>query len=353
MIFTGTQLLAKRNFFTQTGNYGFVMSATVSTTTGAYHFGLSGAGAQSIDFRLESGRMYWNNQFIHAYKSYEPFVIEGQFTSGAANIIKDNTPLIYGVPKATGSYDYFYFSRASADMGGEFDVQISGNNGPVYSITQQGYLTSSGQNVVTGWFLNQSDYPIRVFDSTIQASANYDFGKLAANIGAANSGAFAFSGDYDTIDFSQPILTTFATSFGNAAILFSIIDTRTLDHFIQLTAPTDFSFTATGVLNRNVSWLNYSGGVVVGDYPTSLVFQLRYATGLEAFTGAWNILTGGSPTSLVALSSSTGLFSGSGIFPSNNYINLQIMYSGVSGNSAQLVISGVDMLNPINQMINL
>ncbi len=74
-------------------------------------------------------------------------------------------------------------------------------------------------------------------------------------------------------------------------------------------------------------------------------------TGFETFTGAWDVYTGVSATSLVRLSASTGLFSGSGNFPANSFINMQIMYSGVSGNQAQLVISGNEVLNPVNQVI--
>lgn len=350
MIFTGNELIAKRAFYTQTGDCGFTMTATVDTTTGAYHFGLSGANGV-LDFTLESGRMYYRGEYIHHYRSFETFTIAAQFSSGAANVTKDNAPLIYGAPKTTGLLDYFYFTRASTSMGAEFAVEVSGDNVPAYSITSQGYLSSTGQNAVTGWFLNQSAYPIRVFNSAIQASAIYDFGKLAATIAPGGSGAFAYTGDYTSIDFSQPILTTFATDFGGAEVLFSIIDTATLNRFVQLTAPTDFSFNTSNVLNRDISWLNYSGGVVVGAFDTSLVVQLRYGTGNETFTGAWDIYTGASPTNLARLSASTGLFSGSGVFPANSYINMNVLYSGVSGNQAQLVISGNEVSNPINQTL--
>ncbi len=350
MQFTGTELIQRRNFYTQSGNYGFVMTANVDTTTGAYHFGLSGNGGV-LDFKLESGRIYWGDQYLHHYRSYEDFTIEAQFTSGHANILKNDSPLVYGEPKPTGYFDYFYFTRASANMGGEFAVEISGNTTPTYSITPQGYLVSSGQNAVTGWFINQSAFPIRVFDSAEQASAIYDFGKLVGNVGAGSSGSFAFTGNYDTIDFSQPILTTFATNFGGVEALFTITDVRSLNRFVQLTAPTDFSFNATGILNRDVSWLNYSGGFVVGGFNTSLNMYLRYGTGYETFTGAWNVFTGVSATSLVRLSADTGLFSGSGNFAPNSYINMQVMYSGVSGNRAQFIISGNEVLNPISQTL--
>lgn len=352
MLFTGNELIAKRNFFTQTGDCGFTMTATVDTTTGAYHFGLSGANGV-LDFKLESGRMYYGGDYIHHYRSYEPFTIAAQFSSGSTNVTKDNAALVYGAPKGSGLLDYFYFTRASTNMGAEFAVEVSGDNVPAYSITSQGYLSSSGQNAVTGWFINQSAYPIRVFDSAIQASAIYDFGKLVGNIAPGGSGAFAYTGDYQSIDFSQPILTTFVTNFGDVGVLFSIVDTATLNRFVQITAPTDFSFNTSNVLNRDISWLNYSGGVVVGNFDTSLVVRLYYGTGQEIFTGAWNIYTGVSPTNMARLSASTGLFSGSGVFPANSYINMNILYSGASGNQARLVISGNEVTNAINQLLSL
>ncbi len=355
MIFTGSQLTLKRSIYTQTGDYAFSMDATVDNTSGTYHFGLSGT-AGTLDFKLESGYVYWGGQRVHSYRSFEPFTVEAQFTSGHANVIKNGEALVYGEPKPTGYFNTFYFTRADANMGAAFEVQVSGNNPPIYSITQQGYLTSTGQNAVTGWFLNQGGFPIRVFDTNIQASANYTLGKLVGSVGAASSGAFAYTGDYNTIDFSHPILTSFATDFGNASVLFSIIDVRTLNRFVQLTAPTDFTFAASpvasGVLNRDISWLNFSGGVVVGNYPTSLSLQFAYQTGYETFTGAWDVFTGGSPTSLVRLNASTGLFSGSGNFPANSFINFQVLYSGISGNQARLVISGNEIINPVNQTIN-
>jgi hypothetical protein len=350
MQFTGNELSVKRNFYTQTGDCGFVMAATVDTTTGAYHFGLSGVDG-ALDFKMESGRICYGNTYIHHYRSFEPFTIEAQFSSGALNVLKDNAALVYGLPKPTGQFDYFYFNRVSTNMAAEFAVQISGDNTPTYSISDQGYLYSTGQKAVTGWFVNSSAFPIRIFDSSIQSSAIYDFGKLATTIAPGSSGAFAYTGDYTTIDFSQPIITTFATNFGNIETTFSIIDTASLGRFVQLTAPTDFSFNTSNVLNRDISWLNYSGGVVVGNFDTSLVVQLRYMTGLETFTGAWNIYTGVSATNMARLSSSTGLFSGSGNFAANSSINLNILYSGQSGNQVQLVISGNEINNPINQTL--
>lgn len=357
MTFTGSELTIKRNFFTQTGEFGLSVGCTVDNTSGRYQFGLSGAQG-TIEFSLESGRLYYQNQFLHTYAANETFLIEAQFTSGTVNVIKDAAPLVYGAPKATGAFDYFYLTRTNDSLGATIDLNISGNSIPTYTITQQGYLAYSGQNAVTGYFVNQSPYPIRVFDSTIQASADYEFGKLAGFV--SSSGSFAYSGDFDAIDFSQPILTTFNTNFANIDILFSISDVRSLNRFVQLTSPTDLSFNSDGQIPRTVSWLNYSGGFVT-DFPTQLTFALKYVSGddfySDSFTGTWDLLTGVNASSLVSLKSlgsfNADTISGSGHFSPNSQMFMTIIGSGtgVNSNSAQFILSGTEVVNPINQVI--
>jgi hypothetical protein len=355
MIFTGTELTVKRNFYTQTGALGFVLDCLVDNTTGAYHFGISG-NQGVFDFTLQSGKMFCGSDFIHSYVSDEEFALSVQFSSGAVNVIKDGTALVYGKPKATGSYDYFYFTRQNSTLGGSFDLEISGENVPETSISEYGYLSQTGQAAVTGYLFNNSEYPIRVFDSSIQASANYSFGKLAGEIAANSSGFFAFTGDFSTIDYSQPILTTLNTNYGDVSILFSIYDSATQNRFVYLTAPTTFAPSNDNVIQRETSWLNYSGGFVVENFSTSLTFRLQYSSGAQTFTGVWDMYTGNNASSLVSLTAqgfySTGMISGAGTFAPNSGMVFQILYSGVSGNAAQLIISGGEVNNPISQILN-
>lgn len=355
MIFTGTELVVKRNFYTQTGNLGFAFTCSVDNTTGLYQFGVSG-NQGAVNFTLQSGRMYYGSDFVHTYLSDEEFALEAQFTSGAVNLIKDGTALVYGKPKATGSYDYFYMSRASSDLGAEFSVLISGENVPEATVSDYGYLYETGQQAVTGYFVNGSEYPIRIFNSEIQASANYTFGKLAQVIPANGTGVFAFTGNFATMDYSQPILTTFNTNYGDVSVLFNIYDSATQSRFVYLTAPTDFTANVNNVIQREVTWLNYSGGFVANSFNTNLSFRLQYSSGSQTFTGIWNLFTGVDANSLVSLVSlggySTGMISGTGMLPPNSGMAMQILYSGVSGNAAQLVISGLEVSNPITQVIN-
>jgi hypothetical protein len=285
MTFTGSQLAVYRNLYTQTGNYGFGMNCTVDNTTGQYQFGLSGAQGV-LQFTLSSGYLYYGSQFIHTYQADEPFTIEGQFTSGTANVIKDGAPLVYGSPKATGNVDYFYFNRANASLGATFDLYVSGDNAALRTITTQGYFLTTGQAGVTGYFVNDGGYPINVFDSTILATQNYTFGKLQGNVAATNSGAFAYTGDFVNLDLTQPILTTFNTNYGDESVLFYIIDATSLGRYVYLTAPTDFEFNSDDILNRDITWLNYSGGFVSTGFDTLLDINLSYLAGSGLSTGA-------------------------------------------------------------------
>lgn len=349
MEFTGSDLSLKRNLYTQNDRYGFALSCTVDNTTGRYLFGLSGAGGV-LEFKLESGRMYYGDQFLHTYRSSQAFALEGDFTSGTLNIVKDGAALMYGALKGTGAYDYFYFKRDNAGMAADFDLTISGSNTPKYAIQNIGYLVSSGQNAVTGYFTNQSTYPIRVFDSSIQATQLYDFGKLVGSIGVGTSGQFAYSGDFSSIDLTQPILTTFNTNFADATVLFSIIDVRSLSRFIQLTGPTDFTF-VNNELNRDCSYLNYSGGFVTNAFNAGLQFSLQYVGG-ALFTGTWALATGIMANSLVSVAGlSSNTLSGSGQFPPNSFVNFDIIYSGASTgiDIARFMVSGSQVLNPISQ----
>jgi hypothetical protein len=110
-----------------------------------------------------------------------------------------------------------------------------------------------------------------------------------------SSGFFAYSGDFDTIDFSQPVFTTFNTNFGDSTILFTITDLRALDGFIFLQSINDFTVDDDGILNRDINYLNYSGGFVSTQFNTPLVFILDYISGSGTFAssgGAGYVATG-------------------------------------------------------------
>lgn len=348
MQFTGNSLSLTRNLYTQTGSCGFNMTCSVDNTTGQYSFGFSGS-AGAIAFQLQSGWLSYQGTKLHSYRSNEPFVIEVQTSPSKLNLIKDNSALLYECARPTGYIDHFYFNRENATIGGEFDLSVSGNGIPTYTIQNVGYLVASGQAAVTGWFFNQSAFPVRVFDSTIQATQNYSFGKLVGNV--AQSGQFTYSGDFSSLDLTQPILTTFNTNYGDESVLFYIVDTRTLNRFVQLTAPTDFSFNATGILSREMNWLNYSGGFVTTSFGTDLTLQLGYIGGNDIFTGAWMFETGLYPTEQVRTSFDTGLYSGNVSLPPNSSMFFTVYASGTA-QTARLLISGADTINPINQSLS-
>lgn len=366
MIFTGSALTVKRSIYAQTGTFGFGLTCAVDNTTGLYRFGMTGAQG-ALEFRLQSGRMYYGSTFIHSYRSNEAFQLEAQFTSGHVNVIKDGAALEYGDRKITGAFDAFYFTRENVGMGADFDLTTSGAAIPTYTITSNGYITNTGQAAVTGYYVNTSTFPIRIFDSSIQASQNYSFGKLAATIPGGGTGTFAYTGDWTTFDTSDPILTTFNANYGDTSVLFSIINIASYNRFVQLTGPTDFSFNTTGVLNRNLTYLNFSGGFAGATYPTILTFSLQYVSGsgafvnatgapyVKTFTGSWSFFTGLDSSSLVQLPeiNSQSMISGSGSFAPNSQMTFQVTHNIIDTNqdSARLIISGAEVLNPISVIL--
>jgi len=159
MLFTGTNLGLNRSVYTQTGQYGFIADCTVTTTSGRYAFGLSGSNG-TLEFKLQSGYLYYQNQFIGSYVANRQFTVEAQMSKTVNNVIKDGVPLIYGGTKPTGFFDTFYFNRDNAGQGGAIDFTLSGNSQPTFTVSTQGYLISTGQSAVTGSFVNTSPFPV-------------------------------------------------------------------------------------------------------------------------------------------------------------------------------------------------
>lgn len=283
MQFTGTNLTLKRSIFPQTGNYAFDMNCFVDNTTGKYFFGLSGNG-NKVEFEMQSGKIYFDNKFIHSYLSNQQFSISVELTDTKLNINKNDTALIYGGEKETGYFNYFYFNREAPDLGAAFSVSIGGDTIPNYNIQENGYLFSSGQGAVTGYFINNSEFPIRIFNSAIQTPQPYSFGRVSNYVEAFSSGSFSYSGDFNSINFSQPVLTTFNTNFGDSTVLFTITDLRSAAYLVYLQSITDFSVDSNNNLNRDISYLNYKNGDVSNAFETRLTFILDYISGSGTFT---------------------------------------------------------------------
>lgn len=283
MQFTGSQLTAKRSIYTQNANFGFAVDCLVDNTTGRYDFGVSGDNGV-IAITLQSGRMMLGNVFLHNYTPYERFYVECQITTDTYNVLKNDTPMVYGVGKVSGNYDTLFFSRNAPTLFADFNVNVSGQNVPNVTIQNQGYLLTSTQSAVTGFYSNNGSYPVRVFDSTVQSAQDLDFSALAGNVAVGTSSGFAFSGDFDAFDFTQPILVDFSTNYGNADILFTIVDARSFNRFVILQNIPTFTFNAANQLNRNLSYSNYSGGFITDSFPAGLSFSLQYVSGSGTFS---------------------------------------------------------------------
>lgn len=353
MNFTGTELQHTRNFYIQTGNFGFIASFTFDNTTGTYNLGVSG---QQYNFNIiaNSGKLYKDNLFLGTYRPYETFTLEAQLNTGNYNLIKNRnatvTPLVYGIPKNTGYFDYFYLNRSNGSIGATIDLYVSGDNVPNFNIPPQGYLISSSQNAVTGLFLNNSQFYINTFNSSANGLQNLNFGLLTGIIPAFGTGFFIYSGDFTQFNFNQPISTIFNTNFDDVNVLFYINDLRSFNTFIIFNPITNFNF-SNNILNRNLVYNNYSGTEISNNFNANISIKLQYITGDGTFssnefaptanfltTGYGNFLQSGFLTGIANIPTGNSFVTGNYVIDCELFSwatgKVSIVYSGVGTGTA-------------------
>ncbi len=282
MQFTGDQLFKKRNFYTQNGNFGVSVDFSVDNPSGKYEFGVSGTSNMALT--LESGQIKYDGLFIQSYLPFNNYSILLEITDNKLNYIQNDNEIIYGSNKPTGDYNYFYFNRDSTGINAEFDFYLSGKNLPLYNVERLGLRFNSGQQEVTGNFMNLSGYDINLFNSTTQGMQNLSYSFATGFFGSGQSSKFKYSGDLNSFDYSQPITTWFYTNFGNVGVNFKIVDISTLNKFVLLDELPDFSFNTNNEINRQLFYSNYSGSNLTNLFNTDIIFKLDYLAGSGSFT---------------------------------------------------------------------
>lgn len=281
MQFTGTLLNLFRNFYTQTGNFGFLLSCSVDNTSGNYNFGVSGS-QYNLQFNMNSGGIYYGNTFIHSYKANTPFVMEVQINTGNFNVIKDSAAMMYGTVKPTGVFNYFYFQRANSNLNATFDLYVSGDGAPNYQISNVGYILTTGQTAVSGNYTNLSQFPINVFQSTAFNPQNLTFVPLVGNVNSNSSNQFVFSGVYNDFSTTSPVLINFNTNYDNPNVTFTFLDYTTQQLAVLFQNISNYTM-SSNQLTRTLYYNNYSGGGQTNIFPANLFFQLTYITGSGNF----------------------------------------------------------------------
>lgn len=284
MQFSGTQLNIKRSFYAQTGNCALLLNAYVDSVSGVYKFGLSG-NSGNLEIILSGGKMYNAGNHIHSYQAYAPFSVEINSTDLSYNIEKDTIPLIVGQSKTTGYFDYAYLSRENTGINMVFDLFVDGDNEPIYTLQERGYLRTSGQNSVTGYFLNRGNFPIRVFNSNAATDIDFTFNPITGLFNTNQSGFFSFDADYDNIDFSNSMLTTLNTNFNDISVQFKIVDLRAYTLYVLLQETLDLTFDTGTTAQTLVLYNNYSGNTLA-DFPTHLQIYMKYVSGSGAFASS-------------------------------------------------------------------
>lgn len=384
MIFTGTQLISKRNFYTQNSNFGINVDFSVSDPSARYEIGVT--GTNKVSLVLESGEILYNDIFLHSYSPNNEYNLFIGITNNHLNISKDDTELMWGGAKPTGNYDNFFITRANTGINAIFDFSVSGTNLPNYSIDRIGYYLATGQEGVSGNFTNISGFDIRVFESTAYSTQSLSFSGISGFISSGQNKKFAYLGDLSAFNYSQPIFTLFNTNLGKLGINFTIVDATNLSSFVLLDEITDFSFNSNNEINRTLSYTNYSGGIGGADFPTHLFFKLDYLSGSGSFTvndfaqsasftanaygnflesglvtGSVGIVTGNENVSGIytvnfnrfqwATGRATGFFSGMGTGMASGINYTGLAYGGFTGLATGLIQNGSGTLLIENQSL--
>ena len=316
MQFTGTLQNLLRNFYTQTGNFGFALTCEVDNTTGNYSFGVSGS-QYNFGFSMNSGQIYYGNTLLHSYTANKQFTFEAQINTGNFNIIKDGTPLMYGIAKNTGLFNYFYFQRSGGSLNATFDLYVSGDNIPNYNLQNAGFLLSTGQTSVTGLLINYGQFPINVFQSAAQNPQNLTFVPLTGNVAGTGVGAFVFNGNYANFNFNYPILTTFNTNYGNSNVNFTIYNISSQQLVVLFQNISNYTI-FNNQLTRTLNYNNYSGGSQTNNFSSNLYFQLTYITGSGSFAQNGFAATASYTGQSFGYITGSGLLTGSVSIPTGN-----------------------------------
>ncbi len=284
MNFTGTSTTISRNFYAQPYNIGATISLTVDNPTGVYRFGFSGTTGNLL-FTLSGGKIIGpDSQYISSYQAGVNFTIDLDATSRDYNIWKNNNPYAASVPKTItgGYYDYFIVTRPSIDDNIDFDLDVVGDNQPSVFIDTYGYLFTTGQKEVTGYFRNSGSYYVTIFESAATQLQNLGFVKVQGIIQPGTVSGFKYTGNYNLFNTSEVIPTEFNTNFNDISVDFQIIDVTTGDRTVFL-VPTLFAFDSNNTVLRTIGYSNFSGGAL-SDFPALLKFKLNYVSGSGTFT---------------------------------------------------------------------
>ncbi len=284
MNFTGTTNTIVRNIYPQTNEAGATISLIVDNPTGLYQFGFSGtSGTLLISF--SDGKMIGpNGEYFSSYQAGKNISLELDATATNYNLWKSDIPHCAALPRTNtgGYYDYFIMTRPSINDNIDFDVNIVGDNEPIVLIDNLGYLFTTGQREVTGYFRNSGRYYVNIFDSAAINLQNLTFSGLRGVVQPGAISGFRYIGNYNGFNFTNPIPTTFNTNFNDISVDFYVIDLTTGDRSVFIN-PTDFAFDLNNQVNRTIGYSCYSGGIL-SDYPAHLNFALNYVSGSGTFT---------------------------------------------------------------------
>ena len=307
---------AKKSLAEQTGQYSYLANIYLDNTTGVATWGFSGQNGNLFGFRMESGRIYDNqNKFIYGYNNGEITSFKGIVGINNHNIYINNKIISLNEYKPVNSTNYFYANTVNCSL--NLDLIVSGNS-PQYSF---GPVNFSGNNLTgTGIIYNTgiSDFRFYSGDETISGL----FSTVLMPTGdISSSGIYTVKRNFelqDTFQFSDNDTSfpfTFDTNFGQinnniiVSTRFPIVQVLTSSDIYQMSgAGTGLGFLYwnntkgqsgySGALSGNltINWLSggFTGsfdnlfGMQTGNLDVTGFTDINYNSFLTGFSAGLN-----------------------------------------------------------------
>lgn len=203
-----TDSFLKHNFYSQSGDFSFLLNLTVNNLTGICNFGFSGSfGGNKFNFECKSGKFIDNkNHYVDSYFEDVLNTISGNVSLNTIDYFINNNPAAFGLNRQTGNLDYFYIEPQNCEV--EFDLFVNGDE-PSYTVTSP-YNFSSGVTNIPVTITNNS-LAFKIFTGFYQGNDLYaNISDIPNNVPTGITGFYIQqSGLSGFVTFPFQLLTNF------------------------------------------------------------------------------------------------------------------------------------------------
>lgn len=286
---------AQRSIATQTGDFGYNISMSLSNTMGQCLVSFSGLNNNLLSLNFLSGKIYdSNNRYVYSYESNDTVNLQGFINSTNHNLYANSVPIEFTGIRNTGYINYMVVN--SLGCSANFDFSFSGFL-PPFSIP---YVSFNNTGLTgTGYIVNNditNTYLFRFFTGSSSGQANYSLISLpTGNI--TGSGTFLVQRNYTLLpvaqlnNFTDYQSFSFETNFGDYQQVIPINYTFPVIQNLSYNIPATIN---SGIINNGyIYWNNLLG---VSSYTGLLNGQLtvNWLSGNSSsnFSGDFTVQTG-------------------------------------------------------------